>query len=410
MNNGDGTGIFILGFNPHSEDWATDVQRAICENFFMAIHSRWLTVTIVPDSGRPITINHESISEILNSSPSSQAFYHFYKTITSGQAKHATQNLPPLGKLDVFLDPRNGLSKTAYINRKGMLITASSDQKINPMVPRRRFTWTDYTAVVIPQTNQGDLWIRTMESPAHDAIQPEQLPEPEEQQQAKDIFKDIRAQLRKIIDSEMEAHPIGPSENLTELAQYLPESENRENKEPSTHHFTVTKVPTRPPDIPIPGQDYDGESTGQEYDDQAPNEQDLEHDSSKDTSDNNKIDVLPGEISGIRHKPSPQIPVQDPRAIPVNSNQMRISFTPDLDTAGPVAVAIHPRGYEPTVEEPILIKEAKCISHPATVRTQPETGKVELTTEPGTRISILVTTEQPIGLMPAFNLFVYEVP
>ena len=63
--------------------------------------------------------------------------------------------------------------------------------------------------MVTPQTDQGDLWVRNMESPAHDAIQPEQLPEPEQQQQAKTVFKNVRRQLRAIIDDEMEARHCG---------------------------------------------------------------------------------------------------------------------------------------------------------------------------------------------------------
>ena len=50
LHDGVGTGIFVLGFNPHSEDWVADVERAVCESFFMAINSRRLRVTIRPSS------------------------------------------------------------------------------------------------------------------------------------------------------------------------------------------------------------------------------------------------------------------------------------------------------------------------------------------------------------------------
>ena len=54
LHDAAGAGIFILGFNPHSADWVTDVQRAVCENFFMAIHNRRLSVEIRPVSGKSL--------------------------------------------------------------------------------------------------------------------------------------------------------------------------------------------------------------------------------------------------------------------------------------------------------------------------------------------------------------------
>ena len=239
LHDAAGTGIFILGFNPHSEDWVTDVQLAVCENFFMAIDRRQLSVTITPSSGKPVVIDHETIDGFLNSSESSRAAYHFYKAIRRSQPDHTTRSVEPLGKLDVFLDPNNGPSRAAYINKKGMLITASSDLNINPVAPRRRVTWTDYTVVVTPQTNEGDLWVRNMESPAHDSIHPEQLPEPEEQQQATMVFRNVRRQLRAIIDDEMEAHHAEASDNLIELARYLPE---KNGEGPLEHFLEVTRL------------------------------------------------------------------------------------------------------------------------------------------------------------------------
>ena len=395
-----GAGIIILGFNPHSQDWVTDVQRAVCENFFMAIHDRRLKVVISPASGKSLSVDHETIDDILATSKSSQASYYFYKVIRSSEASHSTRSVQPLGKLDVFMDPSNGPSRTAYVNRKGMLITFSSDQRVNPVAPRRRVTWADYTAVVTPQTDQGDLWIRNMESPAHDAIQPEQLPEPEQQQQAKSVFKNVRRQLRAIIDDEMEARHPEVSENLSELAQYLPENEGKECEEPSERHLAVTKIQTRPPDTRVLAEGDDEEEAAGQPPDQGG--------SSVGPDRNDRVEGESGELRGRRRRAVPRIPVQDPRAIPLDSNRVRISFTPRLDGSGPIAVTIHPRGYEATGEAAIPISEARCASPSNTACILLEGGGVELTPGQDERISLLLTTSQPIERISAFDLLVRE--
>ena len=48
-----GTGVFIMGFNPHSSDWVDEVATAVIENFFHAIHHQNLTVDVIPKDGSP---------------------------------------------------------------------------------------------------------------------------------------------------------------------------------------------------------------------------------------------------------------------------------------------------------------------------------------------------------------------
>ena len=395
-----GTGIYVLGFNPHSQDWVTDVRRAVCESFFMAIHNQRLRVTIRPVSGKPLTVDHETIDEILARSESSEPFYYFYKAIRRDQADHTTRSVQPLGKLDVFLDPSNGPSRTAYINRKGMLITASSDQRTNPVAPRRRVTWTDYTGVVIPQTDQGDLWVRDMESPAHDAIQPDQLPEPEQQQQAKTVFKNVRRQLRTIIDSEMEARFEELSENLSELARYLPEKEGEELKELSEQYLSVTKVQNRPQDTQFLERSSDEEI--------GPGQITERSDSSAGSGNNGRIEGETGELRGRRKRAIPRIPVQDPRVIPVDTSQLRVIFTPLLQGQGSIAITVHPRGYEATVEPAIALSKAECISPDEVQCALLEEGKIRFEAVPDGRISMHLTTTQPIEQITAFDLVVRE--
>lgn len=397
LHDAAGTGLFILGFNPHSEDWATDVKHAVCENFFVAVHNRRLRVTIRSESGKPVVIDHETIDDILSSPGASTDAYHFYKVFRRGDANHTTRSIKPLGKLDVYLDPNTGPSRTAYVNSKGMLITASSDQNINPIAPMRRVTWADYTAVVTPQTDEGDLWVRSMESPAHDAIQPDQLPEPVQQQRAKAAFRSIRKQLRAIIDSEMEARHVEVSENLSELAQYLPESEG---EEPSERQLSVTRIQTRQLETPILDRTDDDEVGAGE----------TQHEGAGGGTkgDLGRVEGETEALQGRIRRAMPWVPIRDPRAIPISSRQLRISFTPRLEAKRSVDVTIHPRGYEATAEPAMLIQEAKSLLSDETECTLLEGGRVRMSPEPNERISLLLTTTDQIEQMSAFDLWVRE--
>ncbi len=397
LHDSAGAGLFILGFNPHSDDWASDVKHAVCENFFMAVHDRQLRVTIRPDSGRPTVVDHETIDDILSAPEASTDAYHFYKVIRTSDANHATRSVNPIGRLDVYLDPNDGPSRTAYVNNKGMLITASSDQKVNPVSPRRRITWTDYTAVVTPQTDEGDLWVRSMESPAHDAIQPDQLPEPEQQQQAKTTFRNVRRQLRAIIDSEMGSRHAEVSENLSELAQYLPEDEG---EEPAERQLSVTRVQTRPAERPIMDQ-ADEEGLGAS----APPNRDSQ---GATAGEHGRVEGETEELLGRRRRSMPRVHIRDPRVIPIGPRQVRVSFTPRLESKRSVDITIHPRGYEATAEAAIPVVDAETLLSDGTECSLLEDGKVRVTPEPNERTSLLLTTTDQIEQISAFDLWVRE--
>ena len=41
-----GTGVFIMGFNPRSDDWTAEIAKAAADNYFYAIHNKHLVVSI----------------------------------------------------------------------------------------------------------------------------------------------------------------------------------------------------------------------------------------------------------------------------------------------------------------------------------------------------------------------------
>ena len=390
-----GTGLWILGFNPHSDNWVVDVQRAVCENFFMAIHNRWLTVKITAGKTREVVVNHETVDAALDTSAASSPSLHFYRAIRQDEPHSSTLAVKPIGKLDVYFIAGAGPSRTAYVNRKGMLITDSTDQSVNPFSPRRRVTWTDFTVVVTPQSDAGDLWVRSMESPAHDAIQPVQLSEPMDQEQAKRVFENIRRKLRNIIDAEMETHSVDLTENLNELAAYLPEDSNGCQTE---RQLSLTRIQTRFSDTPVLDDEQvdDGHSPGRGQ-------------SSGSSGDNGHVEGQGGDLEGRRKRSIPPLPIRNPRVLPLGPNQIMVNFALNSETDQAVSLTIHPRGYEPTAERALNITAVELLSADNGVRPVAHTDRIQLFPGSTSRVSLLVETEGPIDDISAFDIHVRSV-
>ena len=216
-----GTGVFIIGFNPRSQNWADEITSAVIENFFYAIHYKMLVVEIETDEGSKINISHETLDHLFSQSKRSDS-YHYYKSISDKKVLQ-TPEIDKIGVIDVHLAIGSGPRRIAYVNRNGMLITDSREQKINPIAPRGKSLWPDYAVVVIPATDEGDRWVRTMENPSHDSVSPGQLLEPKNQQFARRIFKESRDAIRSIIDDAAQVAKYGDTTNLDELASVFPE-------------------------------------------------------------------------------------------------------------------------------------------------------------------------------------------
>ena len=218
---GIGTGVFVMGFNPRSDEWAKAVTAAVIENFFYALHHKKLVVKIAAPESEGVVVNHETLDGLFASHSDDTPFHHYYKAIR--QPPVDTDAIDKIGPVAVYLSLDSGPRRTAYINHNGMLITDSREQKSNPVAPRGRSLWPDFAAVVTPATVGGDEWVRHTENPSHDAMSPWQLEESREQREAERVFKETREAIRKIIDDAAHVEKDGNSSNLRELAAQLPD-------------------------------------------------------------------------------------------------------------------------------------------------------------------------------------------
>ena len=349
--NDTGTGVFILGFNPYckEEEWINNVVKAVIDNYFAAIHGKKLIVEIhaLPDS--QITINHESIGIQFEKFSQNSQSHMFYKTIRDKKVANFNTEFDKLGKIDLYLDIEEGPRTVGYVNRNGMLITASRDVNTNPFRPRKAFP-RDYTAVVVPLSDEGDRWIRGMENPAHNQICPQKIKDVNNSESAKSILKNVRDNISKFIQESMQFN-ISATDNLNELASFFPEEfegeqgENRLNGEIENSILNVKPYQFKPPSPPHYSEQDD----------------DLEN------------PVIPPEPNPIDPVPPPPVPpfpnpqprpgkkikrnINNQRVIKTSHDKVIVYFDIKPVSKNKIRFSLHPRGYEATREHPLQIAE-----------------------------------------------------
>ena len=222
-----GTGVYIMGFNPQSSDWVDQVATSVIENFFYAIHHQDLTVRVQARERDEVLIDHQTIGYLFDRlRPINRNAVHYYRAIRDLDEKDIdlTSRFLKLGKLRVYLVFAQGAPRrVAHINRNGMLITDSREQKNSPLSPRGRSLWPDFVGVIVPETDSGDMWLRKMENPSHDSLSSGQLRKEEDRREADKRFRQVRRELGEIIERRAEIDRYGEASNIDELAGVLPD-------------------------------------------------------------------------------------------------------------------------------------------------------------------------------------------
>ena len=108
-----GTGVFILGFDPRSQDWLSEMTAAVIRNFFLAIHRKELLVEIHSGDADPIIITHETIDYLFTEHAKDDDCYAYYKAIRDTNLT-VTKHMPNIGKL-------NSTSMFLWVSEDGVL-------------------------------------------------------------------------------------------------------------------------------------------------------------------------------------------------------------------------------------------------------------------------------------------------
>ena len=226
-----GTGVYIMGFNPDDRDWKTEAIRAVLHNFSYAVHHSRLVVVITSRlDSHQVTISNQNMEEMFARYTESDDKHRSYYLAIRQPPTQSTDEHKPVGKLNVWVLNQGGPRRTAYLNRNGMLITdIPNDTKRNPLSPRNKAIWPDYTAVAMAAEDATDLYIRNMENPSHDEISTEWLGSELERSKAVKAFEHIRRDIAAIIERTTGAATYGETTNAEEMSQYAPETQYDED-------------------------------------------------------------------------------------------------------------------------------------------------------------------------------------
>ena len=277
----NGTTVIITGF-PALEDWYTKLTKGVVSNYFFAILDHKLIVDIYDNRGNVTEINRTSIEALFKHLVESDASdYDFvsshalFKCIsgksndtwireftTSGQLRH-------LGHCKIWISVGEGLPRNvAIIRRPGMIIC--DGVKLLPGLKSLPSHWSDFSAVVVCESEDGNKMLRDMEPPAHDSLEPDRLGDDAEK--GRQALGELGRRIRQWLDHKMPRPQPDEIASVDELAEFFPSDESdavagNGEEEPNPFGQTVVGTPSermpavRSPMRPIqlPGYEFDDE-------------------------------------------------------------------------------------------------------------------------------------------------------
>ena len=246
----NGTTITVLGFEPQSADWPQEIAKSAAANFFCAIHSDQLVVTVVDFDGNETRIDRNTLKNIFakhdrNSNredPFSRA-HSYYKAIR-GQGDVAEVRLPaPIdGEVEARIVLHDGPSRSAYVNWNGMFVTDSKEFPKNPFHIRTPQYCPDYTIIITPKDEMTNEFIRDLENVAHDEVQPNSIEDLDQQRKVKQSFQNGRRQLMELVNTGIERDIASGNRNLRHLADIIGDETGDDNDEAGQPHKLTTRT------------------------------------------------------------------------------------------------------------------------------------------------------------------------
>ena len=223
----EGTMILVAGFSD-KEDWKNRIVSAVVSNFFYAIDQGALQVLIQGEDKEPRIIDQDSLpleldNEALSRFEGIPNAKVYYEIIKKGEevVERDMQLRRGLGCCHLWTKVGEGLPRQVALLRKtGMLITDEH---------RRMKRWpgfSDFAAVCICTSDEGNGLLRRMENPQHDAFEPDRLGD--DQKKGENALKELENRVRDTIREIARPSISGPVD-LDELRDYLPDRDPDES-------------------------------------------------------------------------------------------------------------------------------------------------------------------------------------
>ena len=340
-----GTGVFIVAFDTRRyHDWAELTAQATVTQFFHAILSRHLVVTIgqQPDTTR--TIAQDTLEIELDGLPPREPTRYYVQAIQEDtpQLTNPSGRLGQMGHLNLWISTAQGAPRrTAHVNRRGMLITQERRFSSNPFYPSGGTGWPHWCAVTMANDENADRFIRRLEPPAHDAIHYKQLRHPEDQRAAEAELRQQRDEITRMVKDRIQDTMKEATQNVEELANLFPDLPDLSQ---GTHDLKWrTKVTPETPDNAV--------NTAEDSDDADPQDDpdgDLEREgqSPPDSGGGGGPNTFT-DLQTRRASPRPsETTMRDTRIMRTNPRELTMTFTMPPGDAHEVAFAINAAGEQ----------------------------------------------------------------
>lgn len=339
-----GTGLWILGFN-QPKKWFEIAVNATANNFFYAIHHRKLAVNIRSGAdAEPDRIRHDTLEGLLDDRQAKSDTSYFYRAIRQPIAG-TTKPEKHIHSFDVHINKEEDApNRVAYVNRRGMLITATKERlKSNPFHPgRASIGWSDYAAVVIATSDETDQKIRRMENPAHDEISVSRLSEDDQNTLGKSI-KQAGAQVKRILEKHLRSQEEIEWDNLKELASLFPELDPAA---PGNRELKIRTIQSKAPLHDV--RPANSEKDGGESDDQAgTGNEDVESKYRNGEGRKNGRGGLPNDpVPSSSSRTSALRTIQELVIMRTASNKLSVSLSVNSEISSAAHFTVQPGGEE----------------------------------------------------------------
>lgn len=228
-----GTSVYVIGFR-EKENWASRVAAALLQNFFGAVHNGKLEFLVNEEQFR---INAQTLgalftdpgirknAEMEGRLEDLEFAAAMYRCLVSGEAIERELQTPELGRTTVRVMMEDGLPKRVLLLRNGMWITDSLQHFGEKF---QRFPmYRDFVAVVECHDVRGNALLKQLESPRHDSLSAERVPDAANREKSGRIMRTLARQIREAIRACAKPEP-GTIVAIDELAEFFADSTNND--------------------------------------------------------------------------------------------------------------------------------------------------------------------------------------
>ncbi len=244
-----GTSVYAVGMR-NSDNWEHEIIASILLNFFQAVHEEGIRFVVqhqqIGPRELPMLYENQQVMAGAVQIGSADDFLFsalLYKCLLDEKTEIKVVHVPGAGHFCIRLLQQEGFPKRIGILRNGMYIT---DELGHFGDKFRHFSMhRDFVGLVEPADKEAGVWMKSLENPSHDSLDPERLASEEERRNARKAGKLLASLIRDTV-REFAKPESGEETDLEELSRFFDVDAEGAEDENGELDLTTSKV-VRPP-------------------------------------------------------------------------------------------------------------------------------------------------------------------